>query len=386
MRPSTVRHSRRVLTSALAVVALVGAGTAWPADDDHNADPVYMTGAEVRIDRAIEGDLVAAAGRIHIDQPVGGDAVLGAGSLDVQAPVGEDLRAAGGIVTISQRVNGEVMIAAGRISLSRNAEVHGHTWLAAGTVTIDGRSLSSVRVYGRDVSILGEIYGPLQVSADRIEIRRSARVYGDITYSSRHEIAIDPGAQISGTVTRTPAKLDVEPNAATAGIRMLRPLLLIALFAASLLLYLVFPRFTERSVRMLGQVPIKSVGLGTALFFGVPPVAVLLLITIIGIPVAIALAVVHALAVLVGYLVTGFFIAEKIGHALHRSDSGKAWRLLLVAIALVLLALVTSIPYAGPLLLIVAFAAGIGAMVLQAFNRPGAAAAGSGSADVWPGA
>jgi cytoskeletal protein CcmA (bactofilin family) len=345
-----------------------------------------MTGAEVRIDRAIEGDLVAAAGRIHIDQPVGGDAVLGAGSLDVQAPVGEDLRAAGGIVTISQRVNGEVMIAAGRIALSRNAEVHGHTWLAAGSVSIDGRSLSSVRVYGRDVSILGEIYGPLQVSADHIEIRRSARIYGDITYSSRQEIAIEPGAQIDGKVTRMPGKLDVDPNTAAGGIRMLRPLLLIGLFAASLLLYLLFPGFTERSVQMLTQVPLKSLGLGTALFFSIPPVAVLLLITIIGIPIAIALAVFQALAVLLGYLVTSFFIADKLAYAAHRRDAGKVWRLGLLAIALILLALVTSIPYAGPLILLISLAAGMGAIVLQAFNRPGTTASRSRTADVWPGA
>ena len=79
------RQSGAISAAALALL-IATPGPALAADDDNYPDPVYMTGAEVRIDRAIEGDLIAAAGRIHVDQPVGGDAVLAAGSL-VAMPV-----------------------------------------------------------------------------------------------------------------------------------------------------------------------------------------------------------------------------------------------------------------------------------------------------------
>jgi hypothetical protein len=387
----TSTHRRRfwcgfAATVAAGLLTLVPA-QAYPAEDDRSADPVYMTGAEVRIDRAIDGDLVAAAGRIHIDQPIGGDAVLGAGSLEIHAAIGEDLRAAGGIVTIGSPVHGDAMIAAGRITLSRNAEMHGHVWLAGSSVTIDGRSKASMKVYGRDVALLGENYGPLDISAERIEIRGSARVYGDIVYSSRTDVAIDPGAKIMGTVTRTPGPLQVgQTSTGIPGLKPLRPLLLVALFAAGVLLSALFPTFTRNSVRTLAAAPVKSLGLGSALFFSVPPVAVLLIITIIGIPVGLALAAVHAIALVVGYLIVGFLIAQKLAQLLHRQPQAYGWRVAFLAAALVLLALAASIPYAGPLALVVALAAGLGAMVLQAFSGYGGTARGARNSDAWPGA
>src|SRR5690242_3836432 len=120
-----VRKYRRILVGCCMVVG-PGLTHSIAADEDRSPDPVYMTGAEVQIDKPIEGDLIAAAGRIHVKQPIGGDALLGAGSLDLQGPVGEDLRAAGGIVTIANRVNGDAIVAAGRITLSRTGELHGH--------------------------------------------------------------------------------------------------------------------------------------------------------------------------------------------------------------------------------------------------------------------
>jgi cytoskeletal protein CcmA (bactofilin family) len=390
MESTHVRASRRrrpVLATAAVVLFFLSAGRVLSADEDRYADPVYMTGVEVRIDRAIDGDLVAAAGRIHVDQPIAGDAILGAGSLDIQAPVGEDLRAAGGIVTIANRVKGEVMIAAGRITLSRNAEVQGHAWLAGSSVSIDGRSLSSMKVYGRDVALLGEIYGPLEVSADRVEIRGSARIYGDITYSSDSEITIDPQAQVMGKVTRTATKLErAEPRTNIPGLKPLRPLLLAGLFAAGVLLNALVPDFVRNSVRTLAAAPVKSLGLGSALFFSVPPVAILLILTIIGIPIGLALAAVHAIALVGGYLITGFFMANKLAQPLHRPPRAYGWPLVFLAGALVLLALATSIPYVGPLVLLLALAGGLGAMVLQAFSRYAGAAPTVRSSDAWPGA
>src|ERR1044072_6018801 len=101
-----------------------------------------MAGAEVRIDRPVDGDLVDAAGRTHIPQPIAGDAVLGAGSIDVQSSVGEDLRGAGGIVTLAGKGGHEVLLVAGRGGLTPPAEVIGEPWLAAASVTLGGRLVS----------------------------------------------------------------------------------------------------------------------------------------------------------------------------------------------------------------------------------------------------
>jgi cytoskeletal protein CcmA (bactofilin family) len=368
-RNTACRRNVRSQTTGRWLVALLAAGSAGPAQAAETEGNVYMAGAEVRIDRAVHGDLVAAAGRMVVEQPVSGDTVLGAGSLDVQAPIGDDLRAAGGIVAVASEVSGEALIAAARINLRPAARIHGQAWLAGNTVLIDGVSLAGVRVVAREVTILGTIHGPVEIAADRIQVRAAARIHGDVTYRGAQEISIDPLAQISGRVTRSGTAQPQEPRQPKFTFGPVRPLLLAALFAAAVLMHALLPRVVASCVRAVGSAPIRSIGLGSALTFGVPPVAVLLVITIIGIPIGLALAAVYAFALLAGYLIAVFFIAEKFAAPIGRQRWNSRWRLAFVATALVMLTLATSIPYAGPLIALTAISAGVGALVLQAFSR-----------------
>jgi cytoskeletal protein CcmA (bactofilin family) len=368
-----------------ALALLTWTASAGGADDDLAPANAYMTGADVRIDRAIDGDLAAAAGRIHIDQPIAGDAVLGAGSIDVQSTIGEDLRGAAGIVTVAGRVGNDVLLAAGRIIFTPAADVQGETWLAAASVSLAGRFASAVRIYAREITVTGETYGALELSAQRIEIGDGARVHGDLVYSSDEEIRIHPLARVGGKVTRKPKRLEAnEPARALPGLKPLRPLTIAALLAFGMLLLAVFPRLTASSVRTLAAAPAKSLGLGTALFFGVPPVAVLLIITIIGIPIALVAILAHALALGCGYIVTAALLGRGIARAARRPAPAAGWQqYAFLAIALLVLALVSSIPYLGVLVLLLACSAGLGAIVQQRFSQRSVAA---GRADEWPAA
>jgi hypothetical protein len=387
--PSWSLLSRACRTAATAAVAfgfVLAPACAGAVDEDAGPAHMYVAGAEVRIDRPVEGDLVAAAGRIHVDQPVAGDAVLGAGSLDLQAPIGEDLRAAGGIVTVASRVQGDMLIAAGRIILTRAADVHGEAWLAAASVALGGRAISRVKVHAREITVTGEFYGPLELSADRIEIGEGARVYGDITYRSASEIKVHPLAHVEGKVTRAAAAIPVHESAAgVPGLKPLRPLVLAALFAFAVLVVALMPNLTGSAVRSLGAAPAKSLGLGTALLFGIPPVAVLLVITIIGIPIGVVLIAAYALGLIAGYVVTALFIAHRLARTVQRAPLGGWRRHAFLAGALLLLALATSVPYVGPVIAVLAAAGGLGALVLQRFSRHAASPPGA-HRDAWPAA
>jgi hypothetical protein len=197
-----------------------------------------------------------------------------------------------------------------------------------------------------------------------------ARIHGDVSYKARDEIQIDPDARIDGRVTRVPRALEAQERWFELPLlKFMRPMLLVGLLIAGMLLYMVFPRFTARSVTTLARAPLKSLGLGTALLFSVPPVAVLLIITIIGIPVGVALAAFYAAALLVAYLVTAIFIGDRFVRALPRQWRGPVARGAALAIALVLLSFANNIPYAGVLVVLLALTAGLGAAALQAYVR-----------------
>lgn len=362
---------RRLATRGLAAAALL-----WhvllPTAGADDGDPtnVYMAGADVRVDTPVEGDLFAVAGRVNVDQPVGGDAVLAAGSIELTSRIGDDLRAAGGVISVGGRIVGEAVIAGASIAFGRDTVVLGRVWLAGGDIAVAGRLFGGLKTYGKNILVLGEIHGPVELAGERIEILGSARILGDLTYSSRREIQIDPLAQITGSVTRTPGAFEFpRPKVHIPGLPVLRPLFLLGLLAAGALLLALFPRFTANALQTVGASPLKSVGLGTAIFFSLPPVILLLLITIIGIPIALMLAAVYAVALLIGYLVTAFFIGDRLMRAARRhGEPGFGWRIGALAAALLLLWLAYTLPYVGGLIVLVALLAGLGAMVLQAFS------------------
>lgn len=364
---------QRLLPASFAV--MLGTAMSLPAvaaEEAHVADGnVYLAGTEVQTEGPIYGDLIAAAGRIRVDHPVSGDTVLTAGSIEVYGSIGDDLRAMGGIIGVSGHVAGEALLAGGSVALGPNSEVGGRVSIAGNDVVIGGRLHNGLKVYGKKILVLGEVAGPVDLAAEQIEILGSARISGDITYSSGQEIKIDRNAKITGGVTRTPGTFEFyRPRFEIPGWPVFRPLLLLGLLAAGALLFALFPRFTRAALQAIETSPLKSLGLGAAIFFSLPPVILLLAITIVGIPIALALLALYATALLTGYLVLAFFVGARLLRLAHRqAAAGLGWRIVSLTAALVLLGLIRHLPYIGGFLIFMALFAGVGAIVLQAFSN-----------------
>lgn len=367
-RPPSLAH---LALSFAALFVVLPNGSAAAADPERDAN-VYMTGAEVRVTQPIDGDLFAAAGRVGIDAPVSGDAVVGAGSIDASSDIGDDLRAAGAIVTVTGSVGGEALIAAAHIGFGPATRIGGRTRLFGRDIAVAGRLGAGLNAYGRDILLLGEIDGPVKLAAEHVEILPSARIRGDIVYRSPEAIRIHPGARVEGKITREPMSFAMPREKSHLPQIPFSPLFTFGLFAAGILLILLFPRFTTDSQQMIAAAPMKSVGLGTAIFFSFPPVILLLIITIIGIPVALGLAALYGIALLTGYLITALFLGSRLLRIVRRqAEAGTGWRAaaLLAGLLLLWAARNVPVPFLGGLVLIAALVAGIGAMVLQAFSR-----------------
>lgn len=363
---------RRLVLLGVAVVLGVAA---WPVTAAENGatdtgSNIYLAGTEVHTENPIHGDLVAAAGRIRVEHPISGDAVLAAGSVEVYGRIGDDLRAAGGIISVSSHVAGEALLAGGSVSLGPDSEIGGRVWIAGNDIVIGGRLNNGLKVYGKKVLVLGTVVGPVDLAAEHIEILGSARILGNVIYSSRHEIRIAPNALITGKIVRTPGTFEfLHPGFKVPGWPAFSPLLLLGLLAAGMLLIALFPRFTRAATQAVDAAPLKSLGLGAAIFFSLPPVILLLVITIIGIPIALALLAIYATGLLAGYLVLAFFVGDKLLRVARRPPAATfGWHAASLAAALVLLWLVRHLPYVGGLVVLIALLAGLGAIVLQAFN------------------
>lgn len=323
---------------------------------------VYRTSGSVELDKPVDGDLFAAAGRVRVTQPVAQDAMLAAGDIAVQAPVGQDLRAAAGHIAVGARIGGEARLAGGDVRLEPQAEISGPLWVTAGHVELLGRAGDGVNVHAGKLVVAGEVAGDVQAAAEQIELQPGARVHGRLRYASPQEARVAPGAVVAGGIER---EAEAQPAARSpqAPAGMLAVFWIAGLFAAGTLWWLLFPSYARSAQAQLQDAPVPSLAFGAATLLGIPLLAMLLTMTIVGAPLALALMAAYALVLLAGYLVVASLLAERLLQTRKQTSASIRSRLGALALALLLLVLASLLPVVGWLLVLAALMAGTGALV-----------------------
>lgn len=332
-------------------------------------DNLYLAGGQVDVDALVRGDVVAAGGRVSIGREVKDDVTAAGGTIDIKGTVGDDLRVAGGSVNVNAAIAGDAIVAGGSVKLSPETTVAGRAWFAGRKVEVAGRFERGLEVSAATIVIAGTVRGDVALFADAITIQRGARIDGNVRYTSRQAAVIDPGAQITGQITHEPIMHEEDREIRAAGpILALLPLLSIAIAAS--VLFLLFPAFSVSAARTITTDPWKSLGLGLAVLATTPFVGVLLMITVLGIPLALVLLMLYLAFLFVGLLIAVLYLADLLLLPFRRKGTpAKPWQVLAILLAVIVIALIGWIPLLGGLLLFLLFMCALGALTLALYRR-----------------
>jgi hypothetical protein len=150
-------------------------------------------------------------------------------------------------------------------------------------------------------------------------------------------------------------------------------------FFVGALFLVIFPGLSTRAAETIGRDPWQSLGLGLAILVCVPFVTVVLLITIIGIPLALLLVPLYLLLLFLGWIVTALFLGQRgLAMARRTVPASTGLRLLALLLALLVLSMVRHVPLVGGIVAFLALIAGIGALVSQGWARRGGMPAATG--------
>jgi cytoskeletal protein CcmA (bactofilin family) len=323
------------------------------------------------------GNEFLAGGAVELSGHVRRNAFVSGGDVTVGGSVGRNLFAAGGQVRLEGAVDGDARVAGGTLRVATEARVTGNATLAGGSITVDGAVGGDLNAYGEDVVLNGRVDGDVRLAGDDIRLGPGARIGGELWYRSGDEIVVAPGAQVAGGIKEVASDRAWRRAAHGAAIVggtaiSLGVVLLGAVFVLGM------PRFTREAASAVRSKPWQSLGLGCAMLIGIPVALAMLVLTIIGIPLAVLLAFAYGALLILGYLVGAIFLGD---FALGRIDAGKLdsgwWRALFLLLAIIAIAIVKQVPVAGPLAAMLLFLAGLGALTLRAWQgfRGDAAAA-----------
>jgi cytoskeletal protein CcmA (bactofilin family) len=346
---------------------------------------MYRTGGSVRLASPVKGDFYAAGGRVTIEQTVAGDATLAGGSVDVRASIGDDLRAAGGDINIESSIGGELYAFGGNIALRSTATVADSVTLYAGNITIEGKLKGPLKVYAQKVVLNGEVAKDVELNAQEIELGSMARLSGALRYPSNAQFKTAEGAVIGGSITRGDA-MNGRPDthrdrewhgqmmgtgSSWPGIVASTAASFFGMLAAFALFLLVFTGFSTRASNRISTTPGAALAAGLAIFLGTPMLAMLLFITLIGIPLALALMMLFPVLLFIGCLVGIFALAQRLQRVIQKTpgSSSRSAVIGFFALALLLVLLIGSLPIVGSLTVVVLVLLGTGACALELYQQ-----------------
>lgn len=265
-------------------------------------------------------------------------------------------------------VSNGLWAAGGSIAVATNAHLYGDQLLYADQLSLLGHIEGDVYAKARTITLGGTIVGNLRLVGDDIVIRPGTTVVGDLHYiTTNQSIVLDPNSHVSGSLTHlpSPAARDSDP---VAGL-----LLQLYFFTAAILvgaaLMIAGPDLTGRSVRSL-RVSLWKCGLvGIALLFFGPLVLAAVAFTVIGLPLAAALAAVYGLVIYLGKCITALAIGSALLH--QRGQISLAGALLSLVAGLFLYYSMAFVPLVGSSLQMTATAFGAGGLVLAAWSARG---------------
>lgn len=318
----------------------------------------YAAGGAVTISGSVEGDLYAASGTVTINGEVADDVVVAAGTTQIHGEVGDDVRVLAGEVTIAGSVGGDLLVLGGIVRVLSTAQIDGDVLFFGGESDLDGDVRGGVSGRAEAVRINGPIRGDVSVVTTRaLQLGDQAHVGGDIEYWSVRDAVRAPGSVVVGDMTK---HVSIE-GAQEDGISML-PILM--LFFTTLVYLTLFKGalvpFMHRSVARFGVYSL--IGLGVVL--GVPVAAVLLMVSVIGMPVGAALFLLWGIVLLVSWSLGGLFLGAVLARYLEGEVSlSLKWALL----GTLVFALLSYMPYLGPLVVVVVALILIGSMAAYGY-------------------
>jgi cytoskeletal protein CcmA (bactofilin family) len=235
---------------------------------------------DVEVLGTVEGDVRSGAGDIFVYGPVAGDVKASFGDVDVSAPVGGDVEAGFGDVYVNSRVAGDVDVERGNVQLGPRARIG----------------------------------GTLQSGSGRIV---------------PHPDAYVEGGTVAGMVPGG------EEDHEAFGLLQIRGWLGGLLFAAlSALAAVLAPRPLAAAARRVGEAPLWSFAVGVGSVPAALALAVLLLVSGIGIPVLLLFAPAYLFLVFFGGVVAAFLIGRRLVMATGRYEAGNAFAAVIGALVI----------------------------------------------------
>jgi hypothetical protein len=329
--------------------------------DETIDDNLIAIAKTVVIEGHITGDTVVVANTVTVNGTIDGNLVTIAKDVDIEGVVRGSVLSAGRHVHVVG-LYGTQLYAAGRVVTLDTVDLSGDAMLAGAKIGVSGNIGRDVYASGDHVQVDAVLQRDLIVDSDDVHVGQYAWIGRNLTADVRktNDLVVESGASINGL---TNIDLDTIEDTRFDDFSFYAGKFL--MLAAGLLFGVVAFVFAPNMFKAPRQQTEQHrwprvLGLGIAALILIPVLAVIIAVTLVGIPVALVAIGGYALALYLGKL---FIVAELGRRLLNLSGQKRAdvvWSLL---VGLLIVGVLVELPYVGGLLSFALAVLGLGTVI-----------------------
>jgi hypothetical protein len=251
----------------------------------------------------------------------------------------------------------DFVVLSGRADVPQGQQV-GDLVVFHGSSTVNGIVDGSLTAFDAPVTIAGRVNGDVMVFNGRVELRSGANVTGDVV--SQQAPVVEPGSTIGGTTRRVQTNVDWDGFGWIGQFAWWLAVSVSTLVVGLVLLWLVgrgAARIVEAGRTRVGP----AIGWGLLVFFGLPILGILALVTVVGIPLGLGLLAALGLIYALGYSASAWILGRSIVRG------RVAWIVAFLA-GWGILRVLALVPILGGLLWFAAVAFGLGALIVAVWR------------------
>ena len=350
------RHATTVLV-AIALALFVGVpllSAAVILSDDTTTiraeqtidEDAYIFGNDVTFNGTATRDIISATQDFDLGETarVGGNVNVAANDIRLAGTIERSARVAARDVVVTGTIGGDLVVAAQSLRIEPGARVTGDLIIAVQDVDILGEIGGQIRGQAQTLTLLDAAVGQdVLVAVDDLDVLGTTAVSGAIRQESDSDPTIATTATVAGPVEQTDSGGPSVRGVSVGGGVAWDIARLLSMLMTGLVVVLVAPVASSAVADGVRRRFPATLIAGVVAIVLVPVLALLLLITLIGIPVSIVAFILFGIALYLSQVFVGMAIGRTILPRGWRSY-GRGYNILAMVIGVVLIGLLRLIP------------------------------------------
>ncbi len=336
-------------------------------------DDIVATGDDVVVVGGSEGRVFGAGWKVKIEDGNYEREIIAIGAdIHLEPHAKKPVYIFGQKIVLSGHYASDVAAVGQEIILMPDAKIDGKLWLSGQKVWLQGSVVANGKILANRVLLEGNVLSKkgkvLDVQAKELDISETAKINGDILYRAQEAPRVDGRAKVLGNITLETASFEDELREKLEKIAFLGKLgsklmLLVWLLLAGFAITLFMTPKVVASMKRVHENPLRMMGVGFGFLVIIPIAAVFLLLTVIGMPVAISMMASYPLAIIMGFSIGTLWLGTLIYKLIFRKKPYRRHQLLgCYLMAMPLVVGLTQVPYMGIIGWLLPLTAGLGAL------------------------